>query len=464
MTNEEKLAKTDVKKLLIQLSVPATAGMAVNALYNFVDTLFVAKGAGEIAIGGLALVFPIQMIVMALALMIGMGSASVFSRAFGRRDYQKMDHAVNSAMRFGIFGALVLMVVGFLFLDKLLVFFGATASNIDYAKSYMSVILYGLVPVSLSMILNNLTRAEGRAKIAMISMMIGTGLNIILDPIFIFDFGFGLGVTGAAIATVISQIVAFIYIFREAVSKKSSLNINLKGLFRIDWKTIGETIAIGMPSFLRNGIGAFLAIIIYNLINKYAEGDPAIYISIYGVINRVISFVLLPGFGLVQGLAPIVGFNFGAKNYVRLKESIMFALKIIVVYFFLGFVFIQLSASGIFIIFSESSGTDFINYGAHAFRVLSLGFWLIGFQVVISTIYQSVGYPVRATLIALSRQALFFIPLAYLLSHLLGLSGIWLAFAFSDILAGLISIFLLVFEMKDIGRRIKARKEELLTI
>lgn len=285
MTNQERLEKTNVKKLLIQLSIPATVGMAVNALYNFVDALFVAKGAGELAIGGLALAFPIQMIVMATALMIGMGSASVFSRAFGRKDYVKMDHSVNSALRIGFLGALILTVIGFVFLDELLVFFGATASNIGYAKDYMSVILIGLTPLSLSMILNNLTRAEGRAKIAMISMMIGTGLNIILDPIFIFDFGFGLGVQGAAIATVISQIVAFIYIFLKALSPKSSLNINLKGIFKVDGKTIADIVVIGLPSFLRNAIGAFMAIIVYNLINKYAVGDPAIYISIYELLT-----------------------------------------------------------------------------------------------------------------------------------------------------------------------------------
>ncbi len=461
MTNHERLEKTNVKKLLIQLSVPATVGMAVNALYNFVDTLFVAKGAGEIAIGGLALAFPIQMIVMAIALMIGMGSASVFSRAFGRKDFAKMDHAVNSALRIGFLGGLVLTVVGFFFLDKLLLFFGATSSNIGYAKDYMSVILIGLIPLSLSMILNNLTRAEGRAKVAMISMLIGTGLNIILDPIFIFDFGFGLGVQGAAIATVISQIVAFTYIFLKALSPKSSLNINLKGIFRVDGKTIGDIVVIGLPSFLRNAIGAFMAIIVYNLINKYATGDPAIYISIYGVINRVMTFVLLPGFGLVQGLAPIVGYSFGAKNHTRLKEVIDFALKIIITYFFLGFVFVQLASRGIFTLFSENNNQFFIDYGTTVFRVISLGFTLVGFQVIISAIYQSVGYPVRATIVTLSRQVLFFIPLAYLLSSWLGLSGIWIAFALADILAGIVSIVLFANEMKDIRNRISIAENDI---
>ncbi|MBN2503825.1 MAG: MATE family efflux transporter [Bacilli bacterium] len=464
MSHQDRLENMNVKKLLIHLSIPATVGMAVNALYNFVDTLFVAKGVGEIAIGGLALVFPIQMIVMAVGLMIGMGSASVFSRAFGRKDPVMMEKAVNSALRINLIGAILLTIGGFIFLDELLVFFGATASNIGYAKDYMSVILIGLTPLSFSMVLNNLTRAEGRAKIAMISMMIGTGLNIILDPIFIFDFGFGLGVQGAAIATVISQIVAFIYIFSRAFSHKSAMKINLKRFLEPDPKTAVDIMVIGLPSFLRNAIGAFLAIIIYNLINKYSVGDPAIYISVYGVINRVITFVFLPGFGLVQGLAPIVGFNYGARNYRRLKEVIIYATKIITIYFIFGFLFVQLFAEGIFTIFSETGNADFISIGTSAFRVIALGFVLVGFQVVVSTVYQSVGFPVRATIVALSRQVVFFIPLAYILSSVLGLSGIWISFAASDILAGLIGLLLLIFELRSIHRRMEIIESEKLAV
>ena len=179
------LGSMNIKKLLLHLSIPATIGMLINALYNFVDTFFVSNGVGILAIGGLTLAFPIQMIIMALAMMIGMGSSSVFSRAFGRGDQKEMKKAVNTALSFTLFGSLVVSVLGFLFVDDLLVFFGATESNLGYAKDYLSVILYGLIPLSLSMVLNNLTRAEGRAKVAMLSMMVGTGLNIILDPIFI---------------------------------------------------------------------------------------------------------------------------------------------------------------------------------------------------------------------------------------------------------------------------------------
>ncbi len=453
-SNAEMLGKHNIKKVLIQLSIPAILGMVVNALYNFVDTLFVSIGVGEIAIGGLAFAFPVQMLAMAVSLMIGMGSASIFSRAFGRGDTETMKSAVNTALRIALISSLVMSVLGFIFLDDLLIFFGASASNIVYAEDYMIVILIGLAPLSLTMVLNNLTRAEGRAKIAMYSMMIGTGLNIILDPIFIFDWGFGMGVRGAAIATVISQIVAFIYIFSVSINHKSSLMISLKHFFNIPLKMVKEISIIGLPSFLRNSIGAFLAIIIYRLIGKYTEGDPAIYISIYGVINRVMSFVFMPAFGIIQGMTPIVGFNYGAKNHQRLKSVIRFSTEIIMVYFFLGFVFIQFFAESIFSIFSETDNQLFIINGSEAFKVIALGFILVGFQVIISSVYQAIGYPLKAMIVAISRQVILFIPLAYILTPLLGLQGLWISFAISDTVAGLLGLGLLIYEMKAIQSRI----------
>ncbi len=452
MNREKMLGTYDVKKLLIKLSVPAIMGMTMNALYNFVDTLFVAQGAGEIAIGGLAMALPIQMISIAVGLMIGVGAASVFSRAFGRGDKVKMGQAVNTALRLDFILALIFSILSYIFIDQLLDFFGATASNIGYAKDYLSIILFGLIFQTLSMVLNNLTRAEGRAKLAMVAMMIGTGLNIILDPIFIFDFGFGLGVKGAAVATVISQVVAFLYIFTKSISKKSTLAINLKKILHIDFKTVKETIAVGMPTFLRNATGALLAVIIFRLIKQYAITNADIYQSIYGVINRVIMFIFLPAFGIVQGMVPIVGFNFGAKNHQRIKDVVIYATKIIVIYFFLGFVFVQVLATGIFTIFSENNNAFFISTGSAAFRVISFGFLLVGFQVIASAIFQAFGFPIKAMVATISRQIIFFIPLAYLLTYLIGLQGIWFAFAAADLLSGLVSIALLIFEMKAISK------------
>ena len=460
--NAELLGNYDVKKLLIKLSVPAILGMMVSALYNFVDTLFVALGAGEIAIGALAIAFPIHMIIIAFALMIGVGGASIFSRAFGRGDKKTMENVVNTALRMDFVLATVITVFGLIFLDELLVIFGATSSNVGYAKEYLSIILIGVIPMSLQMVLNNLVRAEGKAKIAMISIMLGAGLNIILDPFFIFEElnilgltipGFNLGVKGAAIATVISQAIGFTYIFSNAISKKSQLIINLKHWFDVHIVTVKEILLVGGPSFIRNTIWAVLSIIIYQLINKYSPSDPAIYISIYGVISRVFFFIFMPSFGVVQGLVPIVGYNYGAKKIKRLKEAIVFATQIIVVYLSIGFLFVQIFSKAIFDLFSKSNDLFFIDYGSDAFKIISIGYIVVGFHIVLGAVYQALGYPGKAFLISILRQLILFVPIVFILTPIYGLNGIWYTFAVSDVIAGILSMGILRHEIKVLNKQ-----------
>ncbi|MFP4478672.1 MAG: MATE family efflux transporter [Candidatus Izemoplasmatales bacterium] len=448
------LGKLDVKKALIKLSIPATIAMIVTALYNLVDTIFVGQGAGEIAIGALSIANPIQMIVMAFALMIGIGSSSVFSRAYGRNDIKDMRRSVNTAMFMGVFFSVIVAVIGMIFLDDMLYFFGATDGNIGYAKDYLFYILIGLIPFSLSIIFNNLARAEGRANVAMISMVIGAGVNIILDPIFIFDWGLDMGVKGAAIATIIAKTVAFIYVFYASTSKKSKLNINFKKIYEVDFKMMGEISSIGFSSFIRNALGAFLVILINNLIKSYSPGEPEIYISIFGVVNRLLMFILMPGFGLVQGLQPIVGYNYGAKLYQRLYTVIAYTMKLLTYYFLGALIVTMIFANQLFSLFSSKSDSILLTEGPTALRIVALGFVVIGFQVILSSVYQAMGYPVRAFLVAASRQFLLFIPIVLLFTYWFGISGIWWTFVASDMIAGIVSIFVYKYEMRILHKRI----------
>ncbi len=446
------LGNMNVRKLLIKMSIPATIAMVMNALYNLVDTIFVSWQDGEIAIGALSIAFPVQMIVMAIGLMIGIGSSSVFSRAYGRNDKEAMQRSVNTAIAFNLLLSLVIMMFGLIFIDDLLVFFGATSSNIGFARDYLFFILIGLPPFSMSLVLNNLTRAEGRANVAMISLLIGGGLNIILDPIFIFDFGFGMGVSGAALATVIAKSASFAFVFYMALGKKSALNINLKKLYKLDYKMIGEISLIGMPTFVRNVLGAALVIVVNNLINYYAVGDPAIYISIYGVITRIIMFSLLPGLGLVQGLTPIVGFNYGAKFHQRLFEVIAYTRRLLTIYFLTMTLVVIIFAEYIFRLFASASEDSafFMSHGVMAMRIVALAFVMIAFQILLSSVYQAMGYALRAFFVALSRQFILFIPIAFLFSHLFGVVGIWWTFVAADVIAGILSLIVYVFEMREL--------------
>ena len=453
--NAEILGKMDVRKALVTLSVPAILGMLVNALYNLVDSLFVGWGAGEIAIGALTLAFPVQMIVYAFALMIGIGGASVFSRAYGRKDFEAMDLTFNTALKSGILISLMVMVVGLVFMDELLLFFGATPSNIGFAQDYLSIILFGIAFQSVSMILNNFTRAEGRAKVAMQGMMLGAGLNIVLDPIFIFDWGLGLGVQGAAAATIISQITAAMYLIVRVYDKNSKLNIRLKQFFQLDLPSLWETIIIGMPTFFRNATGAFITIFVLKIIQAYS-GDldqQSLYISMFGVVNRVLLFIYLPGFGLVQGLAPLAGYNFGARNWERLIELIKFSLRLLTIYFIGGFIFIMVGANWIFDVFSASNNTEFIETGGQIFRIVTAGIIMITFQIIAGSVYQSFGYPKRALFISLSRQLIFFVPFALIFTQLFGITGLWLTYFASDICSGVVGIFMIRHELKDLGAR-----------
>ena len=451
--NAELLGKTDVKKALVTLSIPATIGMLVNASYNLFDSLFVGWGAGELAIGGLTLAFPIQMIVLAVALMIGIGGASVFSRAYGRNDHEAMGNTVNTALRFGVISGLIISVVGLLMVTPLLNFFGATTDNIGFAQDYLGVILYGVAFQTISIILNNFTRAEGRAKIAMYSMVLGTGLNIILDPIFIFDWGLGLGVRGAAIATVISQFASFSFITYHTLDEDSKLKITLSKFFKMDKEALSGIIKIGMPTFVRNSMGAFLAVLILRMINFYSvPAEISTNQAIYGVINRVIMFIFMPGFGLVQGLTPIAGYNFGAKKWDRLVDVIKFAAVLLTIYFIGGFLFIQFGAGIIFDVFSSSNDVVFVENGARMFRIMSLGFMLVGFQIISGSIYQSFGFAKRAMFISLSRQLVFFIPIVFLLTRIYGLDGLWYTFVFADVLSGLMGLGMLIYEIKQLKK------------
>jgi len=457
--NDQMLRHMNIKKLLIKLAIPSTLAMIVNALYNLVDTFFVSWSEGTDAIGALTIAYPIQLIVLAIGLMLGVGSASVFSRAFGRRDYDTMKKAVHTAILLNVIMTLTVSLITYIFLDDLLILFGATEGvegNIGYARDYLLIILIALIPFSLSVMMNNLTRAEGRVKIAMWSLVIGAGVNILLDPIFIFDWGLNLGVQGAAYATAIGKTLAFIYIFLQAMSKKSSLRIDIKKLYIIDIKAAKEMLAVGLPSFARVAMGSVLIIVVNNLIKTYAPSIELAtdYQAIYGVINRLLRFTLMPGFGLVQGMVPVVGYNFGAKQFKRVYGVMSYASRLLLAYFTLALIFIMFFSESLFSIFTKGEDAtnveEFIQMGGHAFRIVAIGFSFITYQVILSSGYQAMGYPLKAFIVALSRRFIIFIPIAFLLTNYFGVEGIWWTFVVADVVTGSLSYIVYRLEMKEL--------------
>ncbi|EOD01496.1 MATE family efflux transporter [Caldisalinibacter kiritimatiensis] len=438
------LENEKISKLLLKLSLPATIGMIVNALYNIIDTIFIGKGVGALAIGGLTIAFPIQMVIMAFALMIGIGAASAVSRSLGAKDVEKADYiAGNAFLAIFILSALT-VVLGYIYLEPMLRLFGATDTLLPYAKDYMSIILMGNIFFSFVMAANNLVRAEGNAKDSMNIMLIGTGLNIVLDPIFIF--GFKLGIKGAALATILSQFISFIYIINYLYGGKSSLKVKLHHL-KPKFDILKEIFTVGFASFARNMAGSILAIVVNNSLRIYG-GDIAI--SILGIVNRVIMFLYLPLFGVVQGMQPIVGFNYGAKKYDRVKEVVKMSILTTVVLATFGFLVGELFPGFILKLFSNEN--EIITEGILVLRIIISMSPIIGVQIIGAALFQALGKALPSLILTLLRQVILLIPLIIILPKIMDNSilGVWLSYPISDLLSTIVTVVLLKKEMDNI--------------
>jgi putative MATE family efflux protein len=358
-----ELGTAPIGKLLIKLSLPATFAMVVNGLYNLVDTIYIGRGVGTEAIGGLALAFPAQMLIMAFGMSVGLGAASVVSRSLGAEDDKKARRTAGNAFALAALSGVVMMIGGLIFLEPLLTLLGTTDALRGYAREYLSIILLGSPFIALAMVSNNLLRAEGKAQISMMVMLIGAVTNIILDPIFIFVFK--MGVAGAAWATVAGQFLAFLYASRFFILKKSLVQVSLKH-WVLKASIVREIIVLGIPTLVRQGGQSIVAILLNNMLGRYG-GD--IYISAYGVVNRLIMFIFMPLFGTVQGFQPIAGFNYGAKKYDRVKKTLRLALIFATLYMTVGFIIfmtIPRFMAGIF-----TSDPELINTAAHTMRYIT---------------------------------------------------------------------------------------------
>lgn len=442
------LAEEKIGKLLFKLSVPATIGMLVQAFYNLVDTIFVGRayGAESIqAIGGIAVAFPIQMIGMAVSLAIGIGGASIISRRLGEREQEKAEKTFANLIFLSLFSSFLITGAGLMYIVPLLKTFGATDTILPYALEYLEVILYGTVLFSLAMVANAIIRSEGNAKVAMNSMLISGGLNVVFDPIFIFSFG--MGIKGAAIATVLAQAIGVLYVVRYFHNGKSTLGFRFSAL-KPDSKIMTEVLAIGMSPFTRNVSGSFMVIILNNLLAFYG-GDIAI--AVFGIINRLLMFTLMPMFGIIQGLQPIVGFNYGAKNFGRVRDTIKLAILVTTCMSIAGFLLLYLFPEQLFRIFS--SDMQLISEGKNAVKIVVLATPFVGFQVVGAAFYQALGKAKPSLFLSMCRQMLFLIPLVLVLPKYLNLPGVWAAFPLADTLAFTVTLIMVIREFRLLAEK-----------
>jgi putative MATE family efflux protein len=437
--NPELLSSENIGKSLLKLSIPAIVGMTVSALYNVVDAAFVGHGAGPLAIGGLTIVFPIQMLITSFAQIFGIGSASIISRRLGKADTKGADKAAGNAVTGSIISGLICTIIGYIFRDKILRAFGATAEIMPYAVDYYNIVLAGSIFTSFALSSTNLARAEGKAMAAMNGMLIGTVLNIILDPLFIFVFN--MGIRGAAWATVIGQAASFIYIiwFFKA---KSSLKIN-RGTLLPDKTITREMILLGLPTFVRHAGGSVLAIVINNTLGTYG-GNMAI--AAYGTLNRILMFGVMPIIGFNQGFQPLIGYNYAAERIDKVKLTIKLAM--------LYTTAIAIVFSGIMLLIPGavikifSTNTELLSFAVPAARIIVICFSFIGLQSIGSSYFQAIGKTVPAFILGLSRQFILLIPFTLIMAPIFGLNGIWAAFPAADLFSAVITIIWLSCELK----------------
>lgn len=434
----EFLGKDDIKKLLIKLSTPVILGMLVQALYNVVDTFFVglAYGADSVqAIGGLSIAFPVQMIIMAFGIVLGTGGSSIISRALGAREYNKAERVLGNVFSLSVFLSIIIGIPCLLYLDQILEVFGATAGVLPYARDYLKYIILGGVFFVFGVAAQNIVRSEGNARLAMNAMLVGGGLNIFLDPLFMF--GFGMGVEGAAIATVLSQAVASVWLLLYYLKGKGTVKFRSDTL-KPDSGIIKEIGAIGIGSFIMECSMSVMMIFVYNALAIYG-GDVAI--AIFGVVMKINSFIFLPLLGMGFGLQPIVGFNYGAKRYGRIVEAVKMSLVAATAFGLLGLSIIYLFTEQLLGLFSADP--EYLELGKSAIMLMVLGTPLIGFTVITSILFQAMGKAKPAFLLSISRQLLFLIPAVVFLPRAYGLWGVWASFPVSDCLAFMLSGFML---------------------
>jgi putative MATE family efflux protein len=442
----DRLGTEKIGKLLFDFSVPAIIGMLVNTIYNIVDRIYIGQGVDPLGIAGIAIVMPLAMIIMASSMLIGIGANALFAIRLGegRRDEVEkiMGHAF--ALLFLIPG--VVIVFCFLFLDTLIInVLGASETIFPYAKTYLQIILYGGIFSAMGPGINHFIRSDGHPKTSMLTQIIGAVLNIILDPIFIFVFDWGIA--GAAWATIISQFISFIVVMYYFNSRFTALRFRIRNM-RLTLSLSFNIIAIGFAPCIMTVAMSLVSVIQNHSLTRYG-GDTAV--TTIGIVSSIIMLIFMPMQGINQGLQPIIGFNYGAKKYQRVREAYWLTIKAGTIILSGGFILLQVFPRFFTALFTREGG-ELMEMCVRAIRICTAALPIIGFQIIASNYFQSVGKPVQGTILGMSRQLLFFIPLLLILPRFFGLDGVFAAMPAADLLSAIVSIAFMHRELKGLGK------------
>ena len=447
-TVPSELGEKNVRQLLMQYAVPAIIAMTASSLYNMVDSIFIGHipGVGQYAISGLAVTFPLMNLSTALGTLVGVGASTMLSVLLGQRNYKAAGKVLTNEVLLNIIIGTLFSVFTIAFLDPILTFFGASANTLPYAREYMFIILLGNVFTHLYFGLNNVLRASGHPKMAMGLTIFTVLSNAVLDPVFIYWLG--LGIKGAAIATVLCQTLALIYLMRFFLDQKNFLHLpsRLRD-FRLDMRVAMDSLTIGMGPFLMNSASCIVTMLINQQLLKYG-GDLAI--GAYGIVNRFTFLFIMVNMGFNQGMQPIAGYNFGARKFGRVREVYRMTVFCATVVSVAGFIFSEAIPGPAASLFT--SDPELKALAVKGLRMMNIALPVIGFQMVSVNLFQCLGMVHKSILLSLSRQLLFLVPLIYFLPSFVGHIGVWLSFPIADSMSVILTATLLFSLLRKLKR------------
>lgn len=454
MDRSKQLGEGNVGKLLLKFSIPAIVGMLVNALYNIVDRIFVGHAIGLLGISAITVAFPIAIIIMAFGMLVGIGSAAVISIKLGQEKKAEAEKILGNAFTLIIIISILVTLLGLVFLDPLLRMFGASKEVFSMAKEYTTIVLLGSILQSIGFGLNNSIRSEGNPKKAMYTMLIGAILNCIFNAIFIF--GMDLGISGAALGTIVSQSICTIWVLYYFTKGNSTLKLKKTNL-KLDFNIMKQIFAIGMSPFLMQLASSVVNIILNKRLVTFG-GDTAI--GAMGIINSIAMLILMPIIGINQGAQPIIGYNYGAENFKRVKDTLKWALLGATIISTTGFLFVEFFPEVLIGLFNKTD-EGLMNIGVRGMRIFLMMLPIIGFQVVSSNYFQAVGKAKIAIFLSLSRQVIILLPLLLILPQFFKLDGVWMAGPVADFIASLITGIFLFSELKKLEEKYELEDVEI---
>ena len=442
------LGKLPIGRLLVKYSVPAIIASVVMSLYNIVDSIFIGRGVGAMAIAGLAITFPLMNLLVAFCTIVAVGGATISSIFLGQKNADRATDVVNNVLVLCLIHSIFFGGLTLIFLDPILRLFGATAETLPYAREFMQVILLGTPIVYVFIGLNNLMRATGYPAKAMVSALLSVVVNIILCPLFIYVFDWGIA--GAAFASVCGQFTAFVWVVWHFLSKKSFVHLKWENRW-FDLSIARRIYAIGLSPFLMNVTACVVVVFLNKALLDHGGADGNLAVGAYGIINRTTMFFVMVVFGVTQGMQPILGYNFGANNWLRVKQTLRKGIWIGVAITTTGFLITEIFPDQISSLFTVDP--TLISVASDGFRIFFLCYPVVGCQIVIQNFFQSIGKPQLSIFLSLTRQLIFLLPFLFILPHYWGIDGVWSSIAASDMLAFLVAVLTLLVMLRRLNRR-----------